>query len=59
LRNLSRYSKVSEKTYSRGFQRQFDLVEFNRLSLAELWAGGTLLMAAMDGSFSQKSGKHT
>jgi hypothetical protein len=59
FRNLSRYSEVSEKTYSRWFRRQFDFVEFNRLSLAELLAEGTLLIAAMDCSFSQKSGKHT
>jgi hypothetical protein len=59
FRNLSRYSKVSEKTYSRGFRRQFDFVEFNCLSLADLLAGGTLLIAAMDCSFSEKSGKHT
>ena len=59
FRNLSRYSKVSEKTYSRGFRRQFDFVEFNRLTLAELFAGDTLLIAAMDCSFSEKSGNHT
>jgi hypothetical protein len=40
FRNLSRYSKVSEKTYSRGFRRQFDFVEFNRLTLAEALCWG-------------------
>jgi hypothetical protein len=59
FRNLSRYSDRHEKTYSRGFRRQFDFVEFNRLSLADLFAGDTLLIAAMDCSFSEKSGKHT
>ena len=30
FRNLSRYSEVSEKTYSRQFGKPFDFVAFNR-----------------------------
>jgi hypothetical protein len=30
-RNLSRYSEIHEKTYSRWFRREFDCVEFNLL----------------------------
>jgi hypothetical protein len=59
FRHWSRYSEVSEKTYSRWFRRQFDVVEFNRLSLAELLAGSPLLIAAMDCRFSEQSGKPT
>ena len=33
FRNLSHYSPYEEKTYSRGFRRAFEFVEFNRLSL--------------------------
>ena len=31
-RNLSRYSNYHEKSYSRWFKRDFDFLEFNRLS---------------------------
>lgn len=58
-RNLSRYSEVNEKTYSRWFRRDFDFIEFNRLSLASLLRGDNTLIAALDCSFSNKSGKHT
>jgi hypothetical protein len=33
FRNLSRYSDYHEKTFSRWYRRDFDFVEFNRLSL--------------------------
>lgn len=57
-RNLSRYSGLHEKTYSRWFGRHFDFVEFNRLSLAGLPGKAPTLIAALDGSFNEKSGKH-
>jgi Transposase DDE domain len=58
-RNLSRYSKIHEKTYSRWFRREFDFVEFNRLSLGGLSTSSNSLVAAIDCSFTDKSGKHT
>jgi hypothetical protein len=59
FRNLSRYSELHEKTYSRGFRRSFNFVEFNRLSLAEVVTCGSHFAVAMDSSFIQKSGKKT
>jgi hypothetical protein len=65
FRNLSRYSDRHEKTYSRGFRRQcanrlLSIGRFLRkIWVADLFAGDTLLIAAMDCSFSEKSGKHT
>jgi hypothetical protein len=58
-RNLSRYSELHEKTYSRWFHRDFDFVEFNRLSLAGLPSKEPTLIATLDCSFNEKSGKHT
>lgn len=59
FRTLSRYSERHEKTYSRGFRRSFDFVEFNRLSLAEVVTGNSIFAVAIDSSFIPKSGKHT
>lgn len=59
FRNLSRYSDYHERTFSRGYRRKFDFVEFNRLSLQPLCKPGTRLIAATDCSFVPKSGKHT
>lgn len=59
FRNLSRYSEISEKTYSRWFRRDFDFIEFNRLCLSDVFTSGHTLVAALDCSFSEKSGKHT
>ncbi|BAP55652.1 hypothetical protein THII_1355 [Thioploca ingrica] len=36
FRNLSRYSDYHEKTYSRGFRRDFDLVKFNQFGLSQI-----------------------
>jgi hypothetical protein len=58
-RNLSRYSEIHEKTYSRWFRREFDCVEFNRLSLSGISARSHNLVAALDCSFTGKSGNHT
>ena len=35
FRNLSRYSRLCEKTYSRQFRKTFDFVEFNRLAASD------------------------
>lgn len=59
FRNLSRYSNLHEKTYARGFCRNFDFVQFNQLSLADLVTNGHLWVIAIDCSFSPKSGQHT
>ena len=59
FRNLSRYSDYHEKTFSRWYRRDFDFVEFNRLSLLPLGKAETTLVAATDCSFTPKSGKHT
>lgn len=59
FRNLSRYSPLNEKTYARWFRRAFDFVEFNRLCVADILTQHTRLIAVMDCSFSEKSGRHT
>ena len=59
FRNLSRYSELHEKTYSRGFRRSFDFIEFNRLSLADVVTGGSTFAVAIDASFIPKSGQCT
>lgn len=59
FRNLSRYSELHEKTYSREFRRPFDFVEFNRLSLAETLTHNSTFAVAIDASFIPKSGQCT
>jgi hypothetical protein len=59
FRNLSRYSDYNEKTYSRWFRRDFDFVEFNNISLKSISNSDNTLIAAIDCSFINKSGKHT
>ena len=60
FRNLSRYSDYHEKTFSRWYRREFNFVEFNRLSLLPLSEEAEItLIAATDCSFIPKSGKHT
>lgn len=56
---MSRYSDYHEKTYSRGFLCSFDFVKFNQLSLSQIRSSGNTLIAAVDCSFINKSGKHT
>ncbi|MCX4030119.1 transposase [Spartinivicinus marinus] len=58
FRNMSRYSQMSEKRFSRWYRRQFDFAQFNRdtLTLA-LPKNGRI--AAIDASFINKSGKKT
>ncbi|CDH43094.1 MAG: transposase [Candidatus Competibacteraceae bacterium] len=59
FRNLSRYSGLHEKTYSRGFRRPFNFVEFNRLSLAETLTHNSTFAVAIDATFIPKSGPCT
>ena len=58
-RNLSRYSDIDEKTYSRGKQRSFDFVKFNRFAIEECLPEQNVLLAVLDCSFISKSGKRT
>lgn len=59
FRNLSRYSALSEKTYSRQFAKGFDFVAFNRqLINATIGPDGTRVVA-FDPRFLAKAGKKT
>jgi hypothetical protein len=58
-RNLSRYSDIFEKTFSRWFRRSFDFMKFNSLAIKEYLPEQNVLLAALDCSFVPKSGKHT
>jgi hypothetical protein len=59
FRNLSRYSALCEKTYSRQFRKTFDFVEFNRLATSDTIPKSHTQIAAIDCSFINKSGNHT
>lgn len=59
FRNLSRYSELHEKTYSRNFQRPFDFSECNRLALETFLPKASTKIAAIDATFVTKSGSHT
>jgi hypothetical protein len=51
FRNLSRYSDYNEKTYSRWFRRDFDFIEFNNLSLAEINNNNNILKYFRNASY--------
>ena len=55
---LARHSELSERTYRRGFRREFDFERFNLHCLEQRTAKGRLV-AAMDASYVPKSGKQT
>jgi hypothetical protein len=59
FRNLSRYSELCEKTYSRQFRKPFDFVEFNRLGVSATIPRTHSQVGAIDCSFIDKSGHHT
>lgn len=59
FRNLSRYSDLSEKTYSRQFRCSFDFAEFNERLIAEIVPEQHEKIGAMDCSYLPKSGRHT
>jgi hypothetical protein len=49
-RNLSRYSSLCEKTYSRQYRQPFDFARFNRLALEDAIPSEQEKIAAMDAS---------
>ena len=59
FRNMSRYSDLSEKTYSRQFRKTFDFVDFNKHLIEETVPSDHQKIAVMDCSFISKSGKKT
>lgn len=59
FRNLSRYSDLSEKTYSRQFRRGFDFADFNERLIEEIVAAHHEEIGVMDCSYIPKSGKET
>jgi len=59
FRNLSRYSDLSEKTYSRHFAQAFDFVAFNRQLINETIGPDGARVVAFDPSFLAKAGKKT
>ena len=59
FRNLSRYSDVSEKTYSRQFAQPFAFVAFNREVTEEGLGSESERIVVLDASFVPKSGKKT
>ena len=56
--SLARHSPLNEKTYRRGFRREFDFVTFNLNCIEQRETKGELA-AVMDASFLAKSGKKT
>jgi len=56
---LSRYSSLHEKTYSRNFRRPFDFVHFNSLSIEQVYNPRNDYVLAIDATFIPKSGKAT
>jgi DDE superfamily endonuclease len=57
--NLSRYSKLSERTYRRQFQKEFHFVEFNKQAIEKVIPVTATQIFAQDASFLKKSGKQT
>jgi len=59
FRNLSRYSDLHEKTYARQFQKSFDFADCNELALTTYLPKTTTKIAAIDCTFTAKSGTQT
>ena len=59
FRNLSRFSDVSEETYSRHYAKPFDFIGFNRCVIDEALGKESERIIAYDPSFIPKSGKKT
>ena len=59
FRNLSRYSNLSEKTYSRQYRQSFNFVEFNERLIEKIIPGHHERIGVMDCSYIPKSGKET
>ncbi|HBT88136.1 transposase [Desulfobacter sp.] len=58
-RNMSRYSILHEKSFSRNFKKPFDFTELNHRLILETIPEANKKMAAIDASFVPKSGKHS
>ena len=59
FRNMSRYSKHNEKTFSRNFEKDFDYFEFNAKSIKNVVYEKDRLVLAFDPVFIKKSGEKT
>lgn len=59
FRNLSRFSDISEETYSRQYAKLFDFIGFNREVIDEALGKDSERIIAYDPSFIPKSGKKT
>jgi Transposase DDE domain. len=57
--NLSRYSKLSERTYRRQFHKGFHFVQFNKGAIEKVIPISATQIFAQDASFLKKSGKQT
>ncbi|MGC8713159.1 MAG: hypothetical protein ACP5RH_12280 [Leptodesmis sp.] len=57
--NLSRYSKLSERTYRRQYRQAFCFMGLNAKLIEMTLGQGTTYIGAMDCSFIRKSGKAT
>ena len=57
--NLSRYSKLSERTYRRHFEQGLGLEKLNQLLLESLGDSQGEQIAVVDCNFVEKSGRHT
>lgn len=59
FRNMSRYSDLNEKTYSRQFRKSFDFATFNKQIIEDMVPSHHEQVGVMDASFINKSGKET
>jgi len=59
FRNLSRYSDLHEKTYTRQFPKSFDFADCNELALTTYLPKTMTKIAAIDCTFTAKSGTQT
>jgi DDE superfamily endonuclease len=59
FRNLSRYSPYHERTFTRWFARDVDVVTLNHAAIVEVVPPSHEHILAFDPSFVPKSGKHT
>jgi hypothetical protein len=57
--NLSRYSELSERTYRRYYEQDFEFAAFNQALVGHASGTGRAMLAVMDCSFIAKSGKAT
>ena len=58
-RNMSRYSVLHEKSFSRNFKKPLDFSDLNHRLILETIPEENRKMAAIDASYVPKSGKHS